>query len=236
MSTSVWNIESGQSEGLLEGHTEQVCYATLNEPGTLAVTIAIGVVRAVKLWSLETMQCKADLLSTASVACCLNDRLLLASDEGPIMVWDIAASVHVALMALEGHVKDIWTIVGSDSTSLALSCSKDQTVRLWDTRTSGCVRVMEGHTDAVLDVSMDTACHTAVSSSDDTMVKLWDLGSGRCLDTYEHGPNVEWYVIMHGSGGSHLSLDDDAELNAWTIGWGRPTMTINLQSTYYYYY
>ena len=204
----VWDMEDNRSLGLLEGHTSTISKASLNSIKTTAVTVTAAVmanqVRAVKIWSLETMQCTANLTATAWATRLLKDRLLLGSSDGPIKVWDIGGSTPVALMDLEGHTLDIWSIDASDTSNVALSGSWDKSVRLWDLRTGQCVRVMEGHSHEVTSVSMDSACKTAVSGSADKTVKLWDLGSGRCIETYNHGQHVQ-DVMMHESGSSFLA-------------------------------
>ena len=64
-STMVWDMENDRALGVLEGHTFQVMYAAADDT---AVTIADDDTYAeggsVKIWSLDTMQCKANLTST----------------------------------------------------------------------------------------------------------------------------------------------------------------------------
>ena len=209
VSTAVWDMEDDRSMGVLDGHTGRVVSAEINNVGSMAVTIAHPdddeVPWSVKIWSLGTLQCTADLTSTGSATTCLlKDRLLLGGRDGTIKVWDIGGSAPVALMDLEGHTDIIWSITASDTSNIALSGSGDKSVRLWDLRTGQCVRVMEGHTDDVGSVSMGSACQTAVSGSFDKTVKLWDLGSGRCIQTYEYDDTVHT-VMMHESGGSFLA-------------------------------
>ena len=243
-STTVWDMENGRSLGLLEGHTNMIEQASLNSVEKAAVTIAIpdeyeDEDTAVKVWSLETMQCTANLTATNAVTKLLNDRLLLGSKDGPIKVWDIGGSTPVALMDLEGHSKVLWdsirSIDASDTSNVALSGSEDKSVRLWDLRTGQCTRVLEawGHTNWVLSVSMDSACKTAVSGSMDEMVKLWDLGSGRCIETYDYGQRV-MDVMMHESGSCFLASGLKGScpdgLKAWALGTDKPILDADLSS------
>jgi len=182
-----------------------------------------------KIWSLETMQCTANLTATSLAAGLLKDRLLLGSSSGPIKVWDVGGSTPVSLMDLEGHTLDILSIDASDTSNVALSGSLNKSVRLWDLRTGQCVRVMEGHSHEVTSVSMDSACKTAVSGSFDESVKLWDLGSGRCIKTYDHGQRV-FDVMMHESGSSFLASIDKGILKAWALGTVKPLLDADLSS------
>ena len=103
--------------------------------------------------------------------------------------------------------------------STVLSGSLDHTVRLWDLRTSKCVRTMAGHASTVFSVDMDGNCRTAVSGSLDKTAKLWDLGSGRCSATLQGHTNRVRDVLMHESRSSFLSSGcTDLTVNAWAVG------------------
>ena len=196
-STAVWDMEDDQSLGLLEGHTSPVFWASVNKKMAVTSASIVNGVGAVKIWSLETMQCTANLTTTSGSAVgLLKDRLLLGSLDGAIKVWDIGGSTPVALMDLHGHSDEAWSIDASDSSNVALSGSRDHSVRLWDLRTGQCVKVLEGHENAVESVSMDSVCKTAVSGSGDNALKLWDLGRGQCIETFDHGHEV-YDVMMH---------------------------------------
>jgi WD40 repeat protein len=230
-STAVWDMEDDRSLGLLEGHTSPVFWASINKKTAVTISNLVNWVGPVKIWSLETMQCTANLTTTSSAAAgLLKDRLLLRSEGGPIKVWDIGGSTPVALMDLQGHTDYTFSIDASDISNVALSGSRDHSVRLWDLRTGQCVRVMEGREDQVNSVSMDSACKTAVSGSDDKTVKLWDLGSGQCIETYEHGREV-CDVMMHESGSSFLSVGGGV-VKAWATASGpdRPLLDADLSA------
>jgi len=229
-STAVWDMEDDRSLGLLEGHTSRVHRASINKKTAVTTAHGINGVGAVKIWSLETMQCTANLTATSLAARLLKDRLLLGSRNGPMKVWDIGGSTPMALMDLQGHTADTYSIDTSDSLNVALSGSGDRSVRLWDLRTGQCVRVMEGHEGEVYSVSMDSACKTAVSGSDEETVKLWDLGTGQCIETFDHGQMVD-DVMMHESGSSFLSFGGGV-VKAWATASGpdRPLLDADLSA------
>ncbi|GMI22761.1 hypothetical protein TeGR_g10858, partial [Tetraparma gracilis] len=62
---------------------------------------------------------------------------------------------------------------------LLLSCSKDESVRFWDTRTGTCLCVFagdRGHREHVLSIDIHPCGDTFVSGGLDTSVKIWALG------------------------------------------------------------
>ena len=211
-STVVWDLENDRRAGVLEGHDLPVNLVALSDCGSLAATYSFAGGIA-KIWSLDTMQCKATLTSAESIAmCCLKDRFFLGSQEGPIKVWDISVSTPVALLDLQGHEGNVWSMCASETHNVVLSGSYGNSMYLWDVRTGGCVRTMRGHTYGVKSVGMDSACRTGVSGSFDKTVKMWDLGTGNCIDTYQHGHPVIC-VGLHETGSNFFSLDADNCLN-----------------------
>ena len=231
-STALWDMDTGNRLGMLEGHTSMVRAGEINIPGSMAMTVADkeqAETFLVKLWNLETMQCTANLTATWTTSSLLKDRLLL-EDGFDIKVWDLGGSTPVALMDLVGHGGVTWSIASSETANVALSGSSDESMRLWDLRTGRCVRVMEGHVDEVLSVSMEAACQTAVSGSEDETVKLWDLGSGQCIRTHKLDHHV-FSVQMHESGGSFLVASRPMFLRSFTTASGydqKPFIDINL--------
>ena len=219
-------MDSQKELGRLVGHDKQI--SAVAAKGTIAVSAQDDGPH--RLWNLETMVCTATLpfASCMQSACCMEGKVLLGSDDGPIKVWDVAASAPVALPDLLGHTDMLLSIKASTST--VLSGSLDRSVRLWDLRTGTCARTMEGHTQFVWSVDMDGHCRTAVSGSADKTVRLWDLGSGRCSATFEGHSNTVRDVVMHESGSSFLSSGlRDYCVNSWDVGSSKASMQADLK-------
>ena len=230
-STVVWDMENDKRAGVLEGNTSPYLAAT-PDCGIWAATCSSHDGGTAKIWNLDTMQCKATLTSAGNQSmCCLKDRLLLGSLEGPIKVWDISVNTPVALLDLQGHQGSVFGICSSETDNLLLSGSDDRSLRLWDVRTGGSVRTMEGHTSTVSSVDMDSACRTGVGGSNDKTVKTWDLGTGKCMDTFQHD-HVVTSVGFHETGSAFFSLDGDRCLRFFTTfdADRRAIKTVNLKA------
>ena len=217
-STTIWDITDDRSVGVLEGHINMVVVGALNAAGSVAMTMGrdnATLPYAVKIWSMDTLQCTANMTSTSNTSSLLKDRLLLGSSDGPIKVWDIGGSAPVALMDLQGSKEIFYSIAASDASNIAMAGSRD-TMLLWDLRTGQIVRDMSdqylGH---IISVSMDSVCQTAASASFEGTALLWDLGSGQRINNYDVGFDLR-HIMMHESGSLFLTSYSDASFKAWS--------------------
>ena len=232
----VWDMERQHTLGQLDGHDDEIIQVDAN--GGLAASVGYQgrYPMTVRVWNLETMHCNATLPEESfgtfiNSVCCMEGKVLLGQRDGVVKLWDVAASAPVALADLAGHTSEVHDIKAAGR-SMILSGSSDKTARLWDLRTSSCVRTMEGHSKSLCSVDMDGYCRTAVSGSWGATVKLWDLGSGRCIATYESHTFMTRDVVMHESGSSFPSSGiRDGIVNAWAVGNTRATMRADMASS-----
>jgi WD40 repeat protein len=105
---------------------------------------------------------------------------------------------------LLGHTDSVVSCALSADGHLALSASKDKTVRLWDTTTGECLRIFEGHTSEVNSCALSKDGHLALSASKDKTVRLWDTTTGECLHIFKsHTSEVNSCAL---SKDGHLAL------------------------------
>lgn len=69
-----------------------------------------------------------------------------------------------------------------------LTCSLDNTIKLWDIRSGKCLRTQFGHIEGVWSISSDT--FRIVSGAHDRLIKVWDLQNGKCLHTFACNSSV----------------------------------------------
>ncbi|CCK69920.1 ubiquitin-binding SDF ubiquitin ligase complex subunit MET30 KNAG_0D01690 [Huiozyma naganishii CBS 8797] len=79
-----------------------------------------------------------------------------------------------------------------------LSCSLDNTIKLWEVKSGKCIRTQFGHVEGVWDIAADN--FRIVSGSHDGSIKIWDLQSGRCMHTF-HGKNLQKEGMVASSSG-----------------------------------
>lgn len=106
--------------------------------------------------------------------------LCVAGFRGVIKVIDTVQ--QMLYMTLSGHGADIYDLkFSSTDSSLCISASKDESVRLWNVTSGTCVAIFaghEGHRDSVLSVAWHPLGNVIASASMDNTVKLWSLKEG----------------------------------------------------------
>ena len=94
--------------------------------------------------------------------------------------------------------------------------SRDKTIRIWDTSTSQCLKILTGHDNWITALVFHPSGKYLLSASDDKTVKVWDLAQGRCTKTIEaHGhfvTTMAWgRAVIGGSAANGDAKDDKKE-------------------------
>jgi WD40 repeat protein/serine/threonine protein kinase len=121
----------------------------------------------------------------------------------------------------EGHTNAVPSVSLSEDGRLALSGSKDKTMRLWEVETGRCLRTFQGHTDIVWSVCLSGDGRLAQSGSFDHTVRLWEVATGRCLRTFQGHTDPVTSVSLSGDGCWALSGSGDQTVRLWDAETGR---------------
>ena len=79
-----------------------------------------------------------------------------------------------------GHEDKVSAVALSLDGNLAVSTGRDQTIRIWNTKTGKCAWVMEGHQDWIRDIALSLDGRYVISGSWDMTVRIWNTGTGKC--------------------------------------------------------
>ncbi|KAI9480416.1 MAG: quinon protein alcohol dehydrogenase-like superfamily [Benjaminiella poitrasii] len=112
---------------------------------------------------------------------------------------------------LEEPKYDSSIMLNKKTTPMIVSCSDDNTIRLWDYTTWECVKLLVGHTKDVRSICMDE--FHLVSGSDDETIKVWDAQTGQCMYSLEgHNGRVR---MVASSQTKIVSATDTGEVFVW---------------------
>jgi WD40 repeat protein len=144
-----------------------------------------------------------------------SDATLVAAgaSSGEIRVWQ--ADNGLPIITCEGHEDWIRAIIFTSGRCM-VSCSEDQTIRIWDVATGQCLKIIRGHTNRVRSLSLSSDESLLLSASEDQTIRLWDL-EGRCLWTFT-GHTGPARSVDFGRGGTiFASCADDETVRLWDI-------------------
>ncbi|KAF4453136.1 vegetative incompatibility HET-E-1 protein [Fusarium austroafricanum] len=111
------------------------------------------------------------------------------------------------LQSMEGHTEDIVDISFSYDSSLIVSGSFDETVRVWDVVTGESIHVLHGHTGYISSVTFSGSNYQIASASIDKTIRIWDGKQGEIINTLHVFESSEVEA-------SSLALSNDGEFVA----------------------
>ncbi|KAL1980949.1 hypothetical protein VTN96DRAFT_3289 [Rasamsonia emersonii] len=106
-----------------------------------------------------------------------DDTVVSGSYDCTVRVWRISTgeSVH----KLQGHTKNIYSVVLDHERNRCISGSMDNTIKVWSLDTGSLVYNLEGHTSLVS--LLDLRDNLLVSGSADSTLRIWNPDTGECL-------------------------------------------------------
>lgn len=94
-----------------------------------------------------------------------------------------------------------------------ISGLRDNTIKIWNRRTSECVRVLTGHNGSVLCLQYDE--QMIVSGSSDSTIRIWDLKTGELLNTLLH--HCEAVLHLRFVNGMMVTCSKDRSIAVWQM-------------------
>jgi WD40 repeat protein len=164
----LWDVASGNCLRTFTGHNDHVKFVSLSADRRFA--ISGGDDRTVRLWDTNSGDCLHRIEMHASSAAFRSDGRYALLGGADMRLWDISSGKW--LRTVKGATSPVAL---SDDGQYALSGSHDNTVCLWNLRTSQCLRVFSGHIECVTTVAFGANCSLALSGSADKTVRLWAL-------------------------------------------------------------
>lgn len=66
---------------------------------------------------------------------------------------------------------------------ILVSARDDRTIRLWDTTTGNCLRILQGHSNCIWSLCYSDELDILFSCGEDETIKLWNIHTGKCVKT-----------------------------------------------------
>jgi DNA-binding beta-propeller fold protein YncE len=207
-------------ERKLLGHKGWVRSVVISPDGNWVASGSDG--KTVKLWDLETGECRATLevnTGVNSVAITPDgQRILLGADDNTVRVCGAREGWELA--KLEGHTARVWSVVALQDNARVLSGGAEGTLRLWNLTSLSCLSTIQCGTDIADQVfcsAVNQSGTQVLSGHRDGRLRLWNLESGECLATMQGHSGIVKSVQITPDGRFAVSGSKDKTVKVWDL-------------------
>jgi WD40 repeat protein len=160
----LWEIETGECQQTLQGHTMRVWSVAWSPDGQSLVSGSSD--QTLKLWDVSAGKCYQTLHGHSnwvrSVAWSPDGETLASgSEDQTIRLWN--AHLGHCCQILRGHINWVRSVAFSPSSDLLASGSGDHTVKLWNVSTGQCNKTLQGYTNRIWSVAFSPTLYSPQS-------------------------------------------------------------------------
>ncbi|ETO08749.1 G-protein beta WD-40 repeat protein, partial [Reticulomyxa filosa] len=168
----LYDIKSGKEIGILKGHLSYITKAefSYNEKNIISGSWD----NTIRLWDFN------------------NKKEINKIEENLSLINDVEFSYNNKYII--SYI--IWKSRFSFNNLFIASCSKDQTIRLWDIKTGKQIQLLQGHSNNIHNISFSSNNQNIISCSYDKTIRIWDIQSGKQIQLLQH-PNIITDLIYY---------------------------------------
>jgi WD40 repeat protein len=146
-----------------------------HNPNILAVGFKDG---SVRIWDVSTQSIlsafNAHPTCISNIRFAPDCRLFLSSVDKTASIVALDDQFHiVSSIELKGHTRWVTDIIPLRSSNQCVTCSEDETIKVWDCETGVCLRTLTEHTHYVVSLAMHPSGQYFASGSNDESVIIW---------------------------------------------------------------
>jgi len=130
-----------------------------------------------------------------------NNQLVLSNDDGK-------------LIKTYKHSKCINSIQADENSNRLISCSDDNTIKIWNLKSGRCLKTLNNHKNWVTSILL-IPNNIFISGSYDKTIKIWRLNSYKCLKTLKNDSEVESLCLI--SANQIACGCGDGSINIWNL-------------------
>ncbi|MBS0604671.1 MAG: F-box/WD repeat-containing protein [Verrucomicrobia bacterium] len=171
------------------------------------------------LYACQTLETHESNVSTYDLD---GRRLVSASSEGTIKIWDLITNTCTATLQSHSGPVDSLALKGQK----LFSISFDNTIKIWDLSTNKCTATLQSRDNTLSILAIDE--HRLFLSTNDNNIEIWDLNSNTCTATLEgHDDTVNQLVI---EGEKLVSGSFDGTIKIWDLSTNKCSATLQEHS------
>jgi WD40 repeat protein/serine/threonine protein kinase/DNA-binding XRE family transcriptional regulator len=223
----VWDVKTGELLFSLNGHSDNVTFATYSVDGTRIATASND--GTAKIWDatsgreLMTFVGHKDFVFGAAFSPD-GTRLATSSFDKTAKIWDIATGRE--LMSLP-HRDWVFSVVFSpDGKRIATSCA-DTTASVWELETGKQILTLENHKDLIDQIVYSPSGIRLATASFDGTARVWDAATGKEIFVLaSHSASV--FDVVYSPDGKFLATASaDKTAKVWDAQTGQELLTLN---------
>ena len=153
-------------------------------------------------------------------------RILSGSGDNTLRVWDVAsggivgAPINLTMDATSGtsFSEAIWSSAYRPDGQHFVSGSQDNTLRIWNAKSSKQIRILHGHTGPVWSVAYSPDGRRIISGSEDSTVRVWNAETGKLIGSPLQGHTLDVYSVAYSPDGNRIvSSSKDQTVRVWEM-------------------
>ncbi|KAK5170817.1 hypothetical protein LTR04_003245 [Oleoguttula sp. CCFEE 6159] len=212
----VWNASTGTLIHTLTGHSHRVNHLALSTDFVLRTAYHDHTHTVPTTDAEKVAKAKDRFTKAATIDGKIVERLVSASDDLTMLLWEPASSTKPLHSPLRGHQKQVNHVTFSPDGLLIASAGFDNHVKLWNARDARFITTLRGHVGAVYQTAFSADSRLLVSASKDTTLKAWDVGMGK-LKTDLPGHKDEVFAVDWSPDGLRVgSGGKDKQVRVWS--------------------
>jgi WD40 repeat protein len=195
----VWDLSPGydkaKEEQSIENHADKVFGVAFTPDGKFL--LSCGFDKTAKMWDLEK---KESVLTFPDHQAGVNAVVAKADgklgfsvgDDNQLRAFNLtgdAAGKQVRAAAAGG--KGVFKLIQNPKQPILVTCSADQTVRLWNTENGAALKTLSGHTDWVYAIAVSPDGTMVASGSWNGDVKVWKIPDGTIVKEFNGSPGYK---------------------------------------------
>jgi WD40 repeat protein/serine/threonine protein kinase len=160
----------------------------------------------------------------------IDSRIVSASDDNTIRVWDATSHAHVK--TLRGHGGPVHACCFSPDGTRVMSASYDARVKTWNVADYNEQLVLGGHRDAVFSAAYDRDGQRIVTASRDRTARVWDAATGtELLELHEGHEFLVSRAVFFPDGQRMLTSSVDDTVRVWDLARGAEVARLDKTGT-----
>ena len=231
----LWNIDTGELRGTLDGY-EEILALAFSPDGTVLATSGGGPDYPIRLWSIANRQLRDTLFGhtnwTFALSFSVDGKTLVSgSEDNTVRLWDIETGKLKCL--LDEHRDDVNSVVFSSDGRTLASGSSDGTIHLWDVHIGRIFAILKGPArfpEKVNAIAFSPDGKTLASATTDE-IWLWDTSTKHLKEILEGHAELVTTVVFSPDGKTITSASRDWTLRLWDASTGKLRKTFGEHSS-----